>query len=155
MIILGIVFNNHQKKRRKKMAKDMNHVFIIGRLTRDIELKYTTSGLAIGKMSIATNDIKKDAASGNYVDEVSFFNCTLFGKTAENVTKYVAKGHRVAIDGKLKQNRWTDQAGNNQQRVEIVVQNVQFLECNKSKQQSDEMFKGEAETVPFEESLPF
>lgn len=105
------------------MSKDLNNLTMIGRATADCKIK-TVGTLTIGEFSIATNDIKKTASG--YADEVSFFNCTIFGKLAENVGKYITKGKQIAIEGKLKQERWT-QDGNNRSTVKIIVNNVQLL----------------------------
>ena len=104
-------------------VKDINKVLIIGRLTRDAELKYTESGYAILNFSIATNrSVKKDEV---WKDEVSYFDATLFGKRAEALAQYLEKGKQVVIDGSLKQDRWT-QDGHSRSKVNITVDNIQF-----------------------------
>ena len=69
---------------------DLNSVVLIGRLTRDMELKYTSGGMAIGKFSLAVNRKKKSGEQ--WVDEASFFDVTCFGRTAENLAQYMTKG---------------------------------------------------------------
>ena len=104
--------------------KDINHVVLVGRLTRDAELKYTNSGTALSKFSLAVNrSIKK---GDQWTDEVSFFDCTLWGKQAEAVNQYLAKGKQVAIDGELRQSRW-EQDGQNRSKVEINANTLQLL----------------------------
>ena len=103
---------------------DLNHVVLVGRLTRDAELKYTNSGFAILKFSLAVNrSVKKD---DSWQDEVSFFNAVIFGKRAESLAQYMLKGKQIGIAGELKQDRW-EQEGQSRSRVEIVVNNLQFL----------------------------
>jgi len=125
--------------------KDICKVFIIGRLTRDAELKYTESGYAILNFSIATNrSVKKDEV---WKDEVSYFDATLFGKRAETLAQYLEKGKQVVIDGSLKQDRWT-QDGHSRSKINIVVDNIQFTAKQNSAAptQVEERFKDD---VPF------
>jgi single-strand DNA-binding protein len=104
--------------------RDINHVVLVGRLTRDAELKYTNNGTALSKFSLAVNrSIKR---GDQWTDEVSFFDCTLWGKQAEAVSQYLTKGKQVAIDGELRQNRW-EQDGQNRSKVEINANNLQLL----------------------------
>ena len=83
---------------------DMNHVILIGRLTRDAELKNTSGGMAVCKFAIAVNRKKKSGEQ--WVDEASFFDVTCFGKTAGNLNQYLQKGKQVAVEGSLHQDRW-------------------------------------------------
>lgn len=104
--------------------KDINHVTVIGRLTRDTELKYTKSGSAVSRLSIASNRSVKNG--DNRTEEVSYFDVVLWGKTAENLNQYLTKGKQIAVDGELRQNRW-EQDGQKRSKVEIVAMNVQLL----------------------------
>lgn len=106
------------------MANDINHVILVGRLTRDSELRYTNSGLAIAKFSIAVNRRKRSGEQ--WEDEASFFDITYFGKAAEAVNQYLSKGKQIAVDGELRQNRW-EQDGQSRSKVEVVANNVQLL----------------------------
>ena len=107
-----------------QMANDINHVVLVGRLTRDAELRYTNSGMAISKFSVAVNRRKRSGEQ--WEDEASFFDITYFGKAAEAVNQYLGKGKQIAIDGELRQNRW-EQDGQSRSKVEIVANNVQLL----------------------------
>ena len=106
------------------MANDINHVVLVGRLTRDAELKYTNTGTAIGKFSIAVNRRKR--SGDQWTDEVSYFDIVLWGKTAEALNQYLQKGKQIAVSGELRQNRW-EQDGQNRSKVEIIANNVQLL----------------------------
>lgn|SRR5512133_1111895 len=106
------------------MSVDMNCVNLIGRLTRDAELKYTSGGLAISRFSIAVNRRKKNGDT--WEDEASFFDVTLFGKSAESVNQYLTKGKQVAIKGELHQDRW-EQEGQARSKVGIIAESVQLL----------------------------
>ena len=103
---------------------DVNHVVLIGRCTRDAELKYTSGGMAIGKFSLAVNRKKKSGEQ--WVDEASFFDVTCFGKTAENLAQYMTKGKQVGVDGSLHQDRW-EKDGQNMSRVVVNADNIQLL----------------------------
>ena len=103
---------------------DINRVILVGRLTRDCELRYSPSGLQINKFSIACNRRRKQGEE--WVDEVSYFDCTLFGKFAESLERYLVKGKQIGIDGELRQNRW-EQNGQTRSKVEVIVSNLQLL----------------------------
>lgn len=106
---------------------DLNHVMLIGRLTRDAELKYTPNGFAVANISLATNRRKK--SGDQWVDEVSYFDVQLFGKSAEGLKQYLTKGKQIAVDGELRQDRW-EQDGQSRSRVLINANNVQLLGGN-------------------------
>jgi len=103
---------------------DVNHVVLIGRLTRDAELKYTASGQAVCKFSIAVNRRRK--TGDQWVDEPNFFDIVLWGKQGETLNQYLVKGKQVGVDGELRQDRW-EQDGQNRSKVEIVANNLQLL----------------------------
>jgi len=104
--------------------EDVNYVIIIGRLTRDAELKYTNSGLAVSSFALAVNRRKRSGE--NWEDEVSFFDLALFGKRAESLNQYLTKGQQVAVEGTLSQDRW-EQDGNKRSKVKIIANNIQLL----------------------------
>jgi single-strand DNA-binding protein len=115
------------------MANDINKVVIIGRLTRDLgsdpngrDFQYTQSGMCIAKFSIAVNHSAK-GQNGQYIEEADFFNVTMFGKYAETLKPFMTKGKQICVVGKLKQDRWTDQQGQNHTSVSIVADEVQLL----------------------------
>jgi len=104
--------------------KDINSVILVGRLTRDAELKYLNTGTAICTFSIAVNrSVKK---GDKWEDEASFFDITLFGKQGEVVTQYLTKGQQIAVSGELRQDRW-EKDGQKHSRVVIVADSVQLL----------------------------
>ena len=103
---------------------DINRVFIVGRLTRDADLRFTTSGAPVSKFSIAVNRSRK--VGEQWEEEVSFFDIVLWGRSAENLSKYLVKGKQIAVDGELRQNRW-EQDGQSRSRVEVHANNIQLL----------------------------
>ena len=112
------------------MGRDLNTGSIVGRLTRDIDVKFSQSGNAVAKLSIANNrSVKKDGA---WVDEVSYFDVVIFGKQAENCGKFLKKGSQIGVSYELVQNRWVDKDGQNRSKVELVANSVQFLSLSTS-----------------------
>jgi single-strand DNA-binding protein len=103
---------------------DLNHVSLIGRLTRDAELKYTSGGQAVCKFSIAVNRRKKNG--DQWEDEANFFDIVVWGKQGESLHPYLVKGKMVGVDGELRQDRW-QQDGQNRSKVEIVTNYLQLL----------------------------
>ncbi|MCQ2612002.1 MAG: single-stranded DNA-binding protein [Treponemataceae bacterium] len=104
---------------------DLNRVTLVGRLTNDADLSYIKgSATAVSNFSIAVNRRRKSGEQ--WIDEVSFFNVTLFGKSAETLKSYLVKGKQVAVDGELRQDRW-EKDGQKGSRVYIVANNVQLL----------------------------
>ena len=110
------------------MANDINSVILVGRLTRDPELRSTSAGSYFCRFSLASNRnyYKKDSAE--LQTEVGYFDCVAWGKTAEIISKYLNKGRRVAVDGSLRWSRWEDQEGKTRSKVEVWVENFQFLD---------------------------
>lgn len=105
----------------------MNVVIVLGNLTRDPELKYTSSGMANVNFSIAVNEKWKDK-SGELKEEVSFFPVVAWGKLAENIAQYIKKGRQVIVKGKLKQDRWEDKETQEKRNmVKIIADDVKFL----------------------------
>ena len=107
------------------MATDLNKVLLIGRLTRDPELRQTGSGTSYCRFSIANN--RSYTANGERREEVSYFNCTAWARTAEVINQYCRKGKQVAIEGRLQQRSWDGQDGKKQYAVDVVVDNLQML----------------------------
>lgn len=106
------------------MANDINVVVLVGRLTRDCELKSTPGGTSVCRFSVAINRRKKTQDS--WTDEVNYFDVVLWGKSADSLKSYLTKGRQVSIQGELRQSRW-EQDGQSRSRVEIVANNVQLL----------------------------
>lgn len=106
---------------------DINKTVLVGRLTKDIEIKYTNSGAAIGNLSIAVNRSQKQ--DNQWVDEASFFYVKIYGKMAESLRPYLTKGKQIAVEGFLKQERW-QKDGQNFSRVIVGAENVQLLAGN-------------------------
>lgn len=106
------------------MAGDINKVILVGRLTRDAELSYTTSGYPLTKFSVAVNRRRKQG--DQWVDEANFFDCVLWGKRGESLNQYLQKGQQVAVEGELHQERW-EKDGVKRSKVSIETTNIQLL----------------------------
>ena len=104
----------------------INKVQILGNITRDPELKALPSGVSVTSFSVATNRVWKDK-DGQKKEEAEFHNITLFGNTAENVSRYMKKGSQIYIEGRLQTRSWEDkETGKKIYRTEIIGENVQF-----------------------------
>ncbi len=103
-----------------------NKVILAGNLTRDIEIRYTQSGSAIGSTAIATSR-KFKSATGEQKEEVLFIDLTFFGRTAEIANQYLRKGSKVLVDGRLKLDQWTAQDGSKRSKHTVTVENLQML----------------------------
>jgi single-strand DNA-binding protein len=105
---------------------NINRVVMTGNLTRDPELRSTTSGLSVCKLRIAVNTRRKNNQTGDWEEKPNFFDVTVFGGQGENCSRYLAKGRPVAIDGRLEWREW-EQDGIKRQAVDIIADSVQFL----------------------------
>ena len=103
-----------------------NKVILVGNLTRDIEVKFTASNLAIGSTGIATNRKFKNQMSEEK-EEVMFLDITFFGRTAEIANQYLKKGSKILVDGRLKLDQWTDQSGQKRSKHSLVVESMKML----------------------------
>jgi single-strand DNA-binding protein len=106
---------------------DINRVVLIGRLTRDAELKVTSGGQAVCKFSIAVNRRRKNG--DQWEDEANFFDIVVWGRQGESIHQYLIKGKMIAVDGELRQDRW-EKDGQKHSKVEIVAGNLQLLGGN-------------------------
>ena len=101
-----------------------NIVVIAGNLTKAPELRFTASGTAVAKFSIANNQRK--LVGEEWVDDTSYFDVVVWKKQAERCAEHLTKGSSVLVEGKLKQNKWTDKEGNNRYSVEIIAFKVSW-----------------------------
>src|SRR4249920_1941878 len=109
------------------MAGDINRVILVGRLTRDPELRHLPSGAPVLEMGVAVNGRQQDD-SGNWVDKPNFFDVKVYGNQAEVLAQHLVKGRRIGIDGRLDWRSWEAQDGTKRSKVDVVAQNVQFLD---------------------------
>ena len=103
-----------------------NKIILAGNLTRDIEIRYTQSGAAIGNTAIATSR-KFKSQTGEQKEEVLFVDITFFGRTAEIANQYLRKGSKVLVDGRLKLDQWTAQDGSKRSKHSVTVENLTMM----------------------------
>ncbi|MBA2334349.1 MAG: single-stranded DNA-binding protein [Pyrinomonadaceae bacterium] len=103
-----------------------NKIIVVGNLGKDPELRYTPQGTAVCDFSMATNDKKRDKA-GEMQNITTWFRITLWGKQAENASKYLTKGNPVYIEGRLQVEEWTDRDGNNRITLGVQGSDMHFL----------------------------
>jgi single-strand DNA-binding protein len=135
----------------------MNKVIMMGRLTRDPEVRYSSEGNAVSKFSLAVDRRYKREGQ----PDADFFNCVAFGKTAEFTEKYLKKGTKVVLDGELQNNNYTNKDGQKVYGMQIVVNSLEFAE-SKSSSNSDRESTQQVDSNDFmnvpdvaEEELPF
>jgi single-stranded DNA-binding protein len=102
-----------------------NRIVLVGNLTKDIELRYTQSGAAIGSSGIAVT--RKYTLNGEKREETCFIDITFFGKQAEIANQYLSKGSKLLVEGRLKFDQWTDNNGQNRSKHTVVVENMEML----------------------------
>ena len=103
-----------------------NRVILLGNLTRDPELRYIPSGTAVTEIGLAVNDRRK-AANGEWVEETTFVDVTLWGRQAEIATEYLNKGSPVLIEGRLKLDTWQDKEGQKRSKLRVVGERMQMV----------------------------
>ena len=145
----------------------INRVVISGNLTRDPELRQTAGGLPVLGFGVAVNDRRKNQQTGEWEDVPNFVDCTMFGARAQSVMKYLDKGSKVAIDGKLRYSSW-EKDGQRRSKLEVIVEDIEFLSRgNTGGQQQHQQqhqqqaaptvsFAGQQVTMqPYTEDIPF
>lgn len=106
----------------------INRVCISGNLTRDPVLRSTGGGMSVLSLGVAVNDRRKNQQTGQWEDYPNFVDCTLFGTRGEKLAQYLAKGSKVAIEGKLRYRSWNDQqTGQKRSALEVVVDELEFM----------------------------
>jgi single-strand DNA-binding protein len=124
------------------MAGDINRVTLVGRLTRDPELRTLPSGSSVLQLGLAVNGRQRDDA-GNWTDKPNFFDVKVFGNQAEMLAQHLAKGRRVGVDGRLDWSSWEAQDGSKRSKVEVIANTVQFLDSRTAEGEG-----GERQFVP-------
>ena len=124
----------------------INKVMITGNLTRDPELRETASGFQVMSFGIAVNDRRKNNQTGEWEDYANFIDCTMFGARAASVSRFISKGSKVAIEGKLRWSQWQAQDGSKRSKVEVVVDEIEFMSRNDGGQSAPRM---QAPTQPY------
>ena len=134
----------------------MNKVIIIGRTTKDIELKVTPSGTSVAEFSIAV----KRPFKSNSEQESDFFNCVAYSKVAETASKYVKKGDQVGVEGRLQTRNYTNKEGRKIYITEIIAESVEFLQTKRADEEkpmfeADPFANAKFEEISTDDGLPF
>lgn len=106
-----------------------------GNLTRDAELRQTTSGTAVAGFGIAVNERRKNNQTGEWEDFPNFIDCTMFGARAQAISQYLTKGLKVALSGKLKYSSW-ERDGQKRSKLEVIVEEIEFMSQRQEQQQT-------------------
>jgi single-strand DNA-binding protein len=105
----------------------INRVVISGNLTRDPELKALPSGTSVLGLGIAVNDRRKNQETGQWEDVPNFFDVSIFGARADALSRFLAKGSKVAIEGRLRWHQWETKEGDKRSKVDIIADEIEFL----------------------------
>jgi single-strand DNA-binding protein len=131
---------------------NINRVVLIGRLTRDPELRALPSGTTVCSLRIACNGSRRDA-EGDYHERPNYFDVSVYGAPGENVATYMRKGSRVAIDGRLEWREWETTEQQKRQAVSVVADTVQFLDTPGDRPAEDRELVGVGAGEGSEESV--
>ncbi len=123
----------------------LNRVILIGRLTRDPELRKTASGLSVASFSLAVDDSRKNPDG---TKNTLFMNCSLFGVRADTFVKYTRKGSMVSVEGRLQQRKYTNKAGVQVTTIDTIVDNFDFLDSKGSGTSESSGYSSQQETNP-------
>lgn len=104
----------------------INKAIISGNLTRDSELRTTQSGMAVLNMSVAVNDRRKNQQTGEWEDYPNYIECAMFGARAMAVERYLVKGTKVCVEGKLRWSSW-EQDGSTRSKIVVIVDEIEFM----------------------------
>lgn len=105
----------------------INRVVLTGNLTHEPQIRRTASGMAVLNFGIAVNDRRKNPQSGEWEDYPNFIDCTMFGTRAESVSRFLHKGTKVAIDGKLHYSTWNAKDGGKRSKLDVTVDDLELL----------------------------
>ncbi len=104
----------------------INRVNITGNLTRDPELRSTQGGTQVLHLGVAVNDRRRNPQTGNWEDYPNFIDCVMFGTRAEAIQRYLSKGTKVAIEGRLRYSSW-ERDGQKRSKIEVVIDEIEFM----------------------------
>ena len=104
----------------------INKAVISGNLTRDPDLRSTQGGMEVLRFGVAVNDRRKSQQTGEWEDVPNFIDCTMFGARAQSVSRFLSKGSKVAIEGKLRWSQW-ERDGQKRSKIEVIVDEIEFM----------------------------
>ena len=139
----------------------INRVIISGNLTREPELRSTATGMPVLSFCVAVNDRRKNTQTGAWEDYANYVDCTMFGNRAEGISRYLAKGNKVSIEGKLRWSQWEAKDGSGKRnKLEVIVDEIELMSRNGEGQGS---YNAPATSAPvidesssiYDEDIPF
>lgn len=131
---------------------NLNRVLLTGNLTQEPDLKVTTNGTAILTLRVAVNDRRK--VDGEWADAPGYYDCVVIGKRAESLRNFLAKGRKVAIEGKLRWSSW-EKDGQIKQKVEIAVDDLELLDSGRRKDPKPQSARVNQAPALYDEDIPF
>jgi single-strand DNA-binding protein len=141
----------------------INRVNISGNLTRDPELRATSAGTSVLSFGVAVNDRRKNQQTGEWEDYPNFVDCAVFGNRADSLHKYLAKGSKVAIEGKLRYSSW-EKDGQKRSKLSVIVDEIEFLSRSDQQQRQQPYTAATPAATPaqagltddlYDEEIPF
>ena len=132
----------------------INKVMVTGNLTRDPEMRSTNSGTPVMNFGIAVNDRRRNQQTGEWEDHPNFVDCTMFGTRAESVSRFLSKGSKVAIEGKLHFEQW-ERDGKKNSKVSIIVNEIEFMSRNDKAEKPVQQPAAQAAGSVYDEDIPF
>ena len=131
----------------------INRVAISGNLTRDPELRQTAGGMAFLGFGVAVNDRRKNQQTGEWEDYPNFIDCTMFGARAQSVSRFLSKGSKVAIEGKLRWSQW-ERDGQKRSKIEVIVDEIEFMSRQQGQLGSEPVYAAAAPAQPMQPVQP-
>lgn len=138
--------------------RNINRVLISGNLTRDPELRSTQSGTQLLTFGMAVNDSRRNAQTGEWEDVPNYIDCVVFGNRAEPLSRFLSKGTKVAVEGRLRWSQW-ERDGQKRYKIEVIVDEVEFLSQRRQVDQQPTAAVPPQEPSPpadvYDEDIPF
>lgn len=131
----------------------INRVNLSGHLTRDPELRSTAGGTQVMSLGLAVNDRRKNPHTGEWEDYPNFVDCTMFGTRAESVSRYLAKGSKVAIEGKLRYSSW-EKDGQRRSKLEVIIDEIELMSRSDNQAQPAYQTPQSYQTAPAPQKAP-
>jgi single-strand DNA-binding protein len=131
----------------------INRVMISGNMTRDAELRQTAGGMQVLTFGVAVNERVQNRQSGQWEDRANFVDCTMFGKRAEAVAQYLAKGTKVAIEGKLRYSSW-ERDGQKRSKLDVIVDEIEFM-SGRQQQPQQQRQQPQQQSSVYDQDIPF
>lgn len=140
----------------------INRVIVSGNLTRDPELRSTASGKPVLQFGVAVNDRRKNSQTGEWEDYPNFVDCTMFGARAESLARFLVKGAKVSIEGKLRYSQW-EADGQKRSKLEVIAEELEFMSRSEGASSANpSAYPSQSQTAPqsqpqglYDEDIPF